>query len=165
MKYYKTLLLSSKIPTGIGFIILPETSFQRETKRFSKSFWFSATSTGLLQLGKSWGCLPIWPGESFQTSALWMRTQMDPWPKLWFWGPNVLIATVLRTYSWKGQSFSERIIETCRISPRVFSWVFLSLFFFFLIKEGIKSLLIIHDNGWYTSFIPIYNFIWYHNSI
>ena len=67
MKYYKTLLLSSKIPTGIGFIILPETSFQRETKRFSKSFWFSATSTGLLQLGKSWGCLPIWPGESFQT--------------------------------------------------------------------------------------------------
>ena len=70
MKYYKTLLLSTKITIGIGFIILPKTSYQRETKSFSKSFWFSATSTGLLQLGKSWGCLPIWPGESFQNSAL-----------------------------------------------------------------------------------------------
>ena len=70
MKYYKTLLLSTKITIGIGFIILPKTSYQRETKSFSKSFWLSATSTGLLQLGKSWGCLPIWPGESFQNSAL-----------------------------------------------------------------------------------------------
>ena len=161
MKYYKTLLLSTKITIGIRFIILPETTYQRETKSFSKSFWFSATSTGPLQLGKSWGCLPIRPGETFQTSALWMRAQMYPRPKLWLWGPKVLIATVLHTYSWKGQSFSERKIEIYRISPSFQ----LSVSFSFFIKEGIKFLLIIHDNGWYTSFTPIYTFIWYCNSI
>ena len=132
MKYDKTLLLSTKTTTGIRCIILPETTYQRETKSFSKSFWFSATSTGLLRLGKSWGCLPFQPGEGFQTSALWMGAQMDPRPKLWLWGPKVLIATVLHTYSWKGQSFSERKIEVYRIPPRVCSWVF---HFLFLLKR------------------------------
>ena len=37
----------------------------------------------------------------------------------------------------------------------------LTLFF----KRVLNLLLITHDNGRYRSFIPIYNFIWYYNSI
>ena len=42
-------------------------------------------------------------------------------------------------------------------------WVKESSSFFF--KRILNRFLITHDNGWYTSFNPIYNFIWYHNSI
>ena len=35
----------------------------------------------------------------------------------------------------------------------------------FFFKRVLNLLLITHDNGRYRSFIPIYNFIWYYNSI
>ena len=32
-------------------------------------------------------------------------------------------------------------------------------------RRILSRLLIVHDNGWYINFSPIYTFIWYHNSI